>query len=179
MTGDLRKRLKEVGAIRFGDFILSSGKRSNYYVDLKKATCDPEVLEMMADAVVDAMPEGVEKIAGLELGSVPIAAVVSVKTRIPMIIVRKEKKGYGTGKRIEGELNDGENVLIIEDTTTTGGQIIKAINAIREAGGRVKDAVVIVNREEGADEALKSEGVGLISIIKAREILEGRVHEGD
>ncbi len=170
---ELSERLKEIGAIRFGDFILRSGKRSNYYVDLKKATCDPLTLSMMADAVAERIPEGVDRIAGLELGSVPIAAVVSVKSGISMIIVRKEKKGYGTGNQIEGNINDGDEILIIEDTTTTGGQIVKAIKAIREAGGIVNKAIVVVNREEGADEALKNEGVELISIVRASEILEG------
>lgn len=172
MTEGLKKRLIEVGAIRFGEFILRSGKRSNYYVDLKKATCDPMTLEMMADAVVERIPEGIDRIAGLELGSVPIAAVVSVKSGIPMIIVRKEKKEYGTGNQIEGDLNDGDEVLIIEDTTTTGGQIVKAIKAIKEAGGIVNKAIVVVNREEGADEALEREGVELISLVSGPEMLK-------
>ncbi len=168
----LKERLKEVKAIEFGEFTLRSGKKSHYYVDLKKATCDPSALEMMADAVIEKMPKNIDRIAGLELGSVPIAAVVSVKTRIPMIIVRKEKKDYGTGKRIEGPLKEGENVMIIEDTTTTGGQIVKAVNAIRGAGGIVDEAIVVVNREEGADEALKAENAELISVLKAGDILE-------
>ncbi len=168
----LKERLKEVGAIRFGDFTLRSGKKSSYYIDLKKATCDPATLEMMADAVADRIPEGTDRVAGLEMGSVPIAAVVSVKTRIPMIIVRKEKKEYGTANRIEGELRDGERVLIIEDTTTTGGQMIKAVEAIREAGGVVENAIVVVNREEGADEALRNKGIELTSLFTANEMLE-------
>ncbi len=168
----LKERLKDIGAIRFGDFTLRSGKKSSYYIDLKRATCDPTTLEMMADAVADRIPEGTDRLAGLEMGSVPIAAVASVKTRIPMIIVRKEKKEYGTGNRIEGELRNGDRVLIIEDTTTTGGQMIKAAEVIREAGGVVESAVVVVNREEGADEALRSRGIILSSVLTAGEILE-------
>lgn len=172
MHDKLKKRLKELGAIRFGEFTLRSGKKSDYYVDLKRATCDPETLEMMADAVIEKIPEDTDRIAGLELGSVPIAAVVSVKTGIPMVIVRKEKKEYGTGKRIEGEIKDGERALIIEDTTTTGGQIIKAAGALRKAGAKVEKVVVIVNREEGADEALKAENMELISVLRSGDILE-------
>ena len=166
----LKERLKEVRAIRFGEFTLRSGRKSDYYVDLKKATCDPKALEMMADSVIPRIPDGTDRIAGLELGSVPIAAVVSVKTRIPMIIVRKERKDYGTGNRIEGELRKGDTVLIIEDTTTTGGQIVKALRAVRDAGGEVKKAIVIVNREEGADMTLEKEGVELLSVLRARDI---------
>ncbi len=168
---DLKERLKEIGAIRFGDFTLRSGKKSNYYVDLKKATCDPPALRMMAEAVVEHIPEGTDRIAGLELGSVPIAAVVSVMSDIPMVIVRKEKKGYGTGNQVEGDLEAGEKVLIIEDTTTTGGQIVKAIRALRSAGAVVEDAVVIVNRAEGSDEAVEEEAVRLISLIDASELV--------
>ena len=168
----LKGRLKEIGAIRFGEFTLRSGKKSNYYVDLKKATCDPLALRMMAESVVERIPEGTDRIAGLELGSVPIAAVVSVLAGIPMVIVRKEKKEYGTGNRVEGGMQQGDRVFIIEDTTTTGGQIVKAINAIREEGGIVEDAIVIVNRQEGSDEAVKQEGVRLISVIRASELVE-------
>ena len=166
----LKERLKEVRAIRFGEFTLRSGRKSDYYVDLKKATCDPEALDMMADSVISRIPEGTDRVAGLELGSVPIAAVVSVKARIPMLIVRKERKDHGTGNRIEGELEQGDGVLVIEDTTTTGGQIVKAVRALREAGGKVEKVVVIVNREEGADTALEKEGVELISVLRARDI---------
>ena len=169
---ELKEMLKDVGAIRFGEFTLRSGKKSSYYVDLKKATCDPSTLRKMAEMVVERIPPGTDRVAGLELGSVPIAAVVSVMSDIPMIIVRKEKKGYGTGNRIEGELKEGERVLIIEDTTTTGGQVVKAIRAIREAGGTVEDAIVVVNRQEGSDEAVKAENVRLISVIRASDILE-------
>ncbi len=170
---ELKEMLKEVGAIRFGEFTLRSGKKSRYYVDLKKATCDPATLRKMAEEVVERIPPGTDRVAGLELGSVPIASVVSVMSDIPMIIVRKEKKGYGTGNRIEGELKEGEKVLIIEDTTTTGGQIVRAIEAIRAAGGEVKDAVVLVNRQEGSDEAVSEKGVNLISVISALQLLEG------
>ena len=168
---ELSEKLKETGAIRFGDFTLRSGKKSKYYVDLKKATCDPETLRIMAEEVVKRIPSGTDRVAGLELGSVPIAAVVSVIADIPMLIVRKEKKGYGTGNQVEGALKEGETVLIIEDTTTTGGQIVKAINAIREAGGVVNYAVVVVNRQEGSDESVANEKVELMSIIKASELV--------
>ena len=168
----LKERLKEVKAIEFGEFTLRSGKRSDYYVDLKKATCDPAALEMMADAVVRRIPENTDRIAGLKLGSVPIAAVASVKSGIPMVIVRKEKKDYGTGKRIEGQLRERERVLIIEDTTTTGGQMVKAVKAIRDARAVVEKAVVVVNRDEGADETLKAWDVELISVLRAKDILE-------
>jgi len=130
-----------------------------------------ELDKLKAEEVVKRIPSGTDRVAGLELGSVPIAAVVSVIADIPMLIVRKEKKGYGTGNQVEGALKEGETVLIIEDTTTTGGQIVKAINAIREAGGVVNYAVVVVNRQEGSDESVANEKVELMSIIKASELV--------
>ncbi len=171
---ELKDILKDIGAIKFGEFTLRSGKKSNYYVDLKKATCNPDVLRIMAEEVVSRIPNGTDRLAGLELGSVPIAAVASVLSGIPMVIVRKEKKGYGTGNQVEGDLKEGDEVFIIEDTTTTGGQIVKATKALRSAGAVVKKAVVIVNRQEGSDEAVGSEDVHLISVISASELLGGR-----
>ncbi|ADG13358.1 orotate phosphoribosyltransferase [Methanocaldococcus infernus ME] len=164
----LSKLLKEIGCIKFGDFILSSGKRSSYYVDIKKAITNPEVLEMIGKEIAKRVYE--DKIAGIELGSVPIASVVSVLAKKPLVIIRKKPKDYGTMSKIEGEIKEGEKVLIVEDVTTTGNSVIKAINEVREAGGIVERVIVVVDREEGAEENLKKIGVKLEPLVRVSEI---------
>ncbi|WP_456418356.1 orotate phosphoribosyltransferase [Methanocaldococcus infernus] len=164
----LSKLLKEIGCIKFGDFILSSGKRSSYYVDIKKAITNPEVLEMIGKEIAKRVYE--DKIAGIELGSVPIASVVSVFAKKPLVIIRKKPKDYGTMSKIEGEIKEGEKVLIVEDVTTTGNSVIKAINEVREAGGIVERVIVVVDREEGAEENLKKIGVKLEPLVRVSEI---------
>ena len=155
----LLKLLDEKNVIKTGTFILSSGKKSNYYVDIKKAITDPQVLDLIAELIkMNINSDNIDKIAGPALGAVPIATAVSLKTKKPLIIIRKEKKGYGTSKLIEGTIKEGDKVAIIEDVTTTGNSLLRAIKIIEKNGGQVKRAFVIVDREEGAEENLGREG---------------------
>jgi len=114
--------------------------------------------------------EGIQKIAGMELGAVPIAVAVSLETGIPFIMIRKGGREHGTKSPIEGDLNKGEKVLIVEDVATTGGSMVKTIDIIREAGGVVDVAVVVVDREEGGAENLKPLNVALNACVKASEL---------
>ncbi|BDH79916.1 MAG TPA: orotate phosphoribosyltransferase [Methanothermobacter sp.] len=158
----LLKLLDEKNVIKTGTFILSSGKKSNYYVDIKKAITDPQVLDLIAELIkMNINSDNIDKIAGPALGAVPIATAVSLKTKKPLIIIRKEKKGYGTSKLIEGTIKEGDKVAIIEDVTTTGNSLLRAIRIIEENGGRVRRAFVIVDREEGAKKNLQREGFTL------------------
>jgi orotate phosphoribosyltransferase len=152
-----------------GDFILRSGKHSSFYIDMKKALGDPEVLGLAADAIIKAMPNA-DKVCGIEVGAVPVAAVVSVKSKIPMLIARKEKKGYGTDKLIEGDMKKGDRVVVIEDTTTTGGQILKACESVESEGGTVVCVIVVVDREEGAREAIEGRGIRFLSLITLAQL---------
>ena len=103
--------------------------------------------------------DNIDKVAGPALGAVPIATAISLESKKPLLMIRKEKKSYGTSKLIEGELIEGDEVIVVEDVTTTGGSLIKAIKAIQENGGNVKRAFVIVDRLEGAIEAFEKEGI--------------------
>ncbi|MDI9624087.1 MAG: orotate phosphoribosyltransferase [Methanothermobacter sp.] len=155
----LLELLQEKKVIKTGSFILSSGKKSNYYVDIKKAITDPQILDLIAELIkVEIKGEKIDRIAGPALGAVPIATAVSLKTKKPLIIIRKEKKEYGTSKLIEGSIKEGDHVAIVEDVTTTGNSLLRAIKIIEENGGQVKRAFVIVDREEGARENLQKEG---------------------
>ncbi len=164
----LKEKLVESGAIKFGDFTLASGKKSKYYVDIKKASTKYEILEMMGEMLADHVKG--ELLAGVELGAVPLVAITAVKSKRDYLIIRKEKKGYGTSKLIEGEYEEGKVVDIIEDVVTTGGSVLRAIRLLRDAGLKVNRVICVVDREEGGRENLEKEGVELISLVKSHEL---------
>jgi orotate phosphoribosyltransferase len=159
---ELNNLLKENEVVKFGKFTLSSGKESDYYVNMKMAITDPRILNLIAKIISgQIIKDKIDKIAGPALGAVPIATALSLESKIPMLMVRKEKKGYGTSQLIEGNLKKGDSIIIVEDVTTTGNSLIKAIKALEENGGIIKKAFVIVDRGEGALENLKKEGIPL------------------
>ena len=162
--------LKENGVFLEGDFTLSSGKKSNYYINMKKAITEPEILSTISKLITQKIDlDDIDKVAGPALGAVPIATAVSLESKLPLLMIRKEKKGYGTYKLIEGELNEGDNVIVVEDVSTTGGSLLKAIRAINDNGGNVKRAFVVVDREEGAIETFEKEGITLEPLISVKD----------
>lgn len=162
--------LKENGVFLEGDFTLSSGKKSNYYINMKKAITEPEILSTISKLITQKIDlDDIDKVAGPALGAVPIATAVSLESKLPLLMIRKEKKGYGTSKLIEGELNEGDNVIVVEDVSTTGGSLLKAIRAINDNGGNVKRAFVVVDREEGAIETFEKKGITLEPLISVKD----------
>ena len=162
--------LKANKVIQFGKFILSSGIESDYYVDMKKAITDPKILLCVSKIIVDKIKdEKIDRIAGPALGAVPIATAVSLHSGIPMLMIRKSKKGYGTSKLVEGELHEDDKVVVVEDVTTTGNSLIKAIEAVFDNGGNISRAFVVVDREEGAKNNLKSHGVILEALVSIKD----------
>lgn len=162
--------LKENEVFKEGHFILSSGKESDYYIDMKKAITEPDILSTVAKLITQKIADdNIDKVAGPALGAVPIATAISLESNIPLLMIRKEKKSYGTSKLIEGELNEGDEVIVVEDVTTTGGSLIRAIKAVQASGGNVKRAFVIVDRLEGAVEAFENEGIKLEPLISVDE----------
>ena len=139
---------------------------------MKRAITEPEILSTIAKLINEKVDDDIDKIAGPALGAVPIATAVSLESRKPLLMIRKEKKGYGTSKLIEGDLLEGDNVILVEDVTTTGGSLLKAINAILDNGGVVKKAFVVVDREEGAMETFANEGITLEPLISVSEFFE-------
>ena len=165
--------LKENEVFLEGDFTLSSGKKSSYYINMKKAITDPEILSTISKLITEKINgEEIDKVAGPALGAVPIATAVSLESKLPLLMIRKEKKGYGTSKLIEGELNQGDNVIVVEDVSTTGGSLLKAIKAIQDNGGNVVRAFVVVDRQEGAIEEFKKEGIILEPLISVNEFFD-------
>ncbi|WP_136717548.1 orotate phosphoribosyltransferase [Halorientalis salina] len=162
--------LRDADAVKFGEFELSHGGTSNYYVDKYVFETNPQCLELIAAAFADRL-DGQAKLAGVALGAVPLVAVTSVETGTPYVIARKQAKEYGTGNRIEGDLADGEEVVILEDIATTGQSAVDAAEALREAGAVVERVVVVVDREEGARENLAEAGLELESLVTASDLL--------
>jgi len=168
---DLIEKLKDCEAIKFGRFVLTSGAISDYYIDIKKASTKPKLLENIAEMMAE-YTEGYDYIAGMELGAVPLIVALSLKTKIPYVIVRKEKKEHGTQNLIEGDEISNKKVLIIEDVTTSGGSVVKTINIIRENKGLVDEVLVVVDRESGAEENLRKHDVNFIPLISVSDFLK-------
>jgi len=147
----LAARVKAVAFLE-GDFVLRSGKRSKYYLDKYLFETQPDVLEAMGEEIAKRLPAGTKRIAGPELGAVALAAAGSLKSRVPFFIVRNAKKDYGTSKTIEGKLEAGDTVVLVEDIVTTGGQVIEAIKNISAAGATVTKVIVALDRLEGGKE---------------------------
>lgn len=177
MNKDLGNILQECGAVKFGDFVLASDKRSKYYIDIKKATTKPEVLKEICDHIIRVIKNhsiSAEYIACVELGGVPIGTLVSVETMLPLIIIRKEPKDHGLTGRLIGDFIKDKFVLLVEDVTTSGKSVISAVRVLRNEGLIVRTVISIVDRDEGAEENLSKEGLNLISIIKAKDLLLNR-----
>jgi orotate phosphoribosyltransferase len=158
-----------------GDFVLRSGRRSRYYLDKYRFETRPDVLGPLGDRIAAAVrehePEAV-RLAGPELGAVPLAAAASLASGLPFVIVRKEAKEYGTANRLEGVFEPGECVCLVEDVVTSGGAAVSAVEALREAGLTCRTAVCVVDREEGGAEALADVAVTLRPLFHAKELLE-------
>jgi orotate phosphoribosyltransferase len=171
---ELKLALRDAAYLE-GDFLLRSGKRSRYYLDKYRFETRPDILaelgERIAAAVSEHEPEAA-RLAGPELGAVALAAVGSLASGLPFVIVRKAAKDYGTSNRLEGVYDEGDLVCVVEDVVTSGGALIEAVEALRAAGLVVRTAVCVVDREEGGAEALDGQGVRLWPIFRASELLE-------
>ena len=164
----LKDMLKEMKVVQTGNFVLSSGKKSNYFVNIKRASTDPRVLREMGKAIAPHVNEA--KIAGMALGAVPLAVAVALETGKQFVMVRKEAKDHGTQELIEGEVKPGDKFIVVEDVATTGASTMRVVTALRQKGANVDKAVVVVDREEGAREMLTEHGIELISIFKAKDL---------
>lgn len=173
----LKAIIKRESLLTGGDFKLASGAQSTVFFDMKKTLFDPEGAALVGELILDALgDEPVEYVGGLELGAVPIATAVCVKsagTKRPLkgFFVRKQPKGHGTNQLIDGQFRDGAEVVVLEDVTTTGGSSLKAVAAVRERGAKVRKVVTIVDRLEGAEAAFAKEGIELVALFDRNDFL--------
>jgi orotate phosphoribosyltransferase len=171
---ELGTRLVE-RALLEGEFVLRSGRRSTWYLDKYRFETEPDLLRTLGERIADAVREcepDANRLAGPALGAVALAASASMASGLPFIIVRGATKEYGTAKRIEGSFEPGELVCLVEDVVTSGGALAEAVSAVRQEGLVVRNAVCVVDREEGGSDALARLGVRLRPIFRAEELLE-------
>jgi orotate phosphoribosyltransferase len=165
--------LRDADAVQFGEFERAHGGTSDYYVDKYRFETDPRCLSLIAEAFADRLED--VTLAGVALGAVPLVAVTSVETGLPYVIARKQAKEYGTANRIEGRLEEGAEVVVLEDIATTGQSAVDAAEALREAGATVERALVVVDRQEGAADLLADHGVDLAALVTADDLLADEV----
>jgi len=161
---EMIKRIKETAYLE-GDFILRSGKRSKYYLDKYLFETCPDILKALGEEFAKYVTGDITLIAGAELGGVALAAATAMQTGKNWVIVRNSKKGYGTGKLIEGVLKRGDVVLLVEDIATTGGQVLEAAKVLTDAGAKVKKIVAVIDRKQGAAENITQAGYKFESLL--------------
>ncbi len=188
---ELALALADIGAVKFGEFTLASGKKSPIYIDLRLLASHPDVLRQVAHAYTRLIEEilaigdakAARSLDGLRLAAIPYAALpigtaVALELGLPMIYPRKEVKAYGTAQQIEGRYNPGERAVVLDDLITTGGSKLAAIEPLEAAGLEVQDVVVLIDREEGGREELRDAGYRLHTVLCLGEILDLLVEAG-
>lgn len=172
----MAEALFRIGALRFGKFTLASGKSSSYYLDLRVLPSDPAAYGLAISAYQAVTKEVGERnfdvVAGVATAGVTVSSPLAYLLKKPMVYVRREEKGHGLGKLVEGAVRPGSRALVIDDLVTTGGSILAAVEALRKSGCTVKDAIVLVDRLEGGKANLARSGVKLNSFVDVRELVE-------
>ena len=176
MTEENNERLLEVfreHGVLHGDFTLTSGLKTSYYFDGRMVTLHPEGANLIGEKIFRIIVEaGAEAVGGMTMGADPIVAAVAVVSYregepIPAFVVRSDAKGHGTQKRVEGHLKPGAKVAIVDDVITTGGSVLRAIEAVEADGCRVVKVVVVLDRQQGGAEEIRSRGYDFTALLKA------------
>lgn len=153
-----------------GTFVLRSGATASEYFDKYLFESDPGLLRAIAEHMVELVPSDTHILAGLELGGIPLATMLGQVSGLPVYFVRKKRKEYGTCRLAEGGDLEGRRLLVVEDVVTSGGQVALSATDLRNLGASVGDALCVIDREAGGSEALRNEGVDLISLFRMSEL---------
>jgi orotate phosphoribosyltransferase len=167
----LAQRIAEVALLR-GEFTLRSGRKSSFYLDKYLFSTRPEILRelgvMFAERI--AKTSGVTKLAGAELGGIPLVTAASLASGLPCVFIRNQKKDYGTAKQLEGKLDADDRVVIVEDVATTGGQVLEAANVVESTGAKVVKIVATIDRQEGARENIEAAGFAFDALFTTTDL---------
>jgi orotate phosphoribosyltransferase len=166
--------IRQQSLLQNRDFVLVSGRSSNFFFDMKRTMFDPEGASLLADLLFDMInAEEVEYIGGLETGAIPIVAALCARSwpekPIKGFFIRKEMKGHGTGQRIDGLLERGSKVILFEDVTTTGGSAMQAVSQTRQFGCTILKVISVVDRLEGAEDNFRAAGITFESLFTRRD----------
>lgn len=165
----LAKRIAEV-ALLHGDFTLRSGRKSKYYLDKYLFSTQPDVLRELGQMFAAAVTPEVTKLAGAELGGIPLVTAASLASGKPCVFIRNQKKDYGTAKQLEGKVGPDDRVLLVEDVCTSGGQVLEAAKVIEATGAKVVKIVGTIDRQEGAREAIEAAGYRFEALFTKSEL---------
>lgn len=168
---ELAKRIKAASYLT-GQFLLRSGQTSSFYWDKYRFESDPLLLKAIADEMLGLLPTDFDKLAGMELGGIPLAAALSLKSGKPCLYVRKAAKDYGTCNLVEGGFAPGEVAVVIEDVITTAGQVCTSVLQMRELGLKVQHVLCAIDRQQGGKENLEKIGCALFPVFTLKEIEE-------
>jgi len=171
----LASRIAEVSLLR-GEFTLRSGRTSSYYLDKYRFSTRPEILRALGPLfasrvdLVERDTGRVHRLAGAELGGIPLVSVASLESGRPAVFVRNARKDYGTAKQVEGIVEKGDSIVFIEDVATSGGQALEAAGVLRAMGARVPAIVCVIDREEGARRAIESKGIAFHALFTKTDL---------
>lgn len=153
-----------------GDFVLRSGKRSNRYFDKFLFETEPALLKRLGTQLAALVPAETQRLAAPELGAVLLGGAVSMETGLPLLLVRKEPKGYGTARQLEGRVSPGERVTVIEDVVTTGGDSLRSAQVLKDAGLEVIRLVVVLDRGEGGEDNIRTAGIPYSPLFRIQDL---------
>jgi len=154
---ELARRIGEIALLR-GTFTLRSGRTSSYYLDKYLFSTQPDILEALGVLFAERIPPGTTRLAGAELGGIPLVSAASMASGLPCVFVRNQKKDYGTARQLEGQIEAGDGIVIVEDVATSGGQVLEAAATIAETGANITKIIATIDRLEGARENIEGAG---------------------
>ena len=157
-------------ALLKGDFTLRSGRKSKYYLDKYLFSTQPDILTELAKRFAHHVDDSITRLAGAELGGIPLVTATGIETGKPIVFIRNQKKEYGTNKQLEGVLNKDDKVILLEDIATTGGQVLEAAKVIDTAGASVLKIIATIDRQEGARENIESGGYQFDSLFTKSDL---------
>ena len=165
----LAQRIREIALLR-GEFTLRSGRKSSFYLDKYLFSTRPEILLDLGKMFAARLPKNADRLAGAELGGIPLVTAASLASGLPSVFIRNQKKDYGTAKQLEGRLHESDRVVIIEDVATTGGQVLEAAKVIESQRAHVIGVIATIDRLEGARENVESAGYAFDALFTVRDL---------